>query len=140
MPSSSGIDAQAVYRRVQRAISTALTAVLTEFQDAADTAYAGTRFAGTFQIRPAPILRTASLVNAASLLHVVEYPTAEHLIVARNAPELVFYWPKIGGIFRGRAVNHPGTKGKLRIDPLHRAASARFGVLLTRYLDELNRG
>jgi hypothetical protein len=136
---SSGIDAQAVYRRVQRAISYALTAVMIEFQDAADTAYAGTRFAGTFEIQPAPILRTAGLVNAAPLLHVVEYPTAPHPIVARTAPELVFYWPKIGGVFRGRAVHHPGTRGKLRIDPLHHAASARFGVLLGRYLDELGR-
>lgn len=36
--------------------------------------------------------------------------TEPHTITARNAPNLVFYWPKIGRIMVTRSVNHPGTK------------------------------
>lgn len=36
--------------------------------------------------------------------------TEPHPISARNAPNLVFYWPKIGRIMVTRSVNHPGTK------------------------------
>ena len=36
--------------------------------------------------------------------------TKPHVIEARNASVLAFYWPKIGGMFYGRKVNHPGNK------------------------------
>ncbi len=36
--------------------------------------------------------------------------TVPHPIDAKNAPELVFFWEKIGGIFHGPHVNHPGTR------------------------------
>lgn len=36
--------------------------------------------------------------------------TQPHPITARNAPALVFYWPKIGRIMVTRSVNHPGTQ------------------------------
>lgn len=135
---STRIDAAAVYRAFQAALSAALTRTMGEFQDAAERAYGGTRFAGTFALQPAPMLRTASLVNAAPLLHVVEYPTAPHPIVARRAPALHFYWVNAGRWFRGPAVNHPGTHGKRAIDPLHQAASARFGALLSESLERLH--
>ena len=133
------IDAQAVYRQVQGAISRALTAVMAEFAQQANQAYAGTRFAGTFTVQPASITREASLVNAGPLFHVVEYPTAAHRIVAVNAPNLVFFWQRAGRLFVGPSVNHPATRGRRAIDPLHTAAAARLGLLLHRYLDELNR-
>lgn len=34
-----------------------------------------------------------------------------HRIVARRAPMLVFFWPKVGHVVRFRAVNHPGMIG-----------------------------
>lgn len=34
-----------------------------------------------------------------------------HVIVARNASALRFFWPKIGGTFVGRQVHHPGFPG-----------------------------
>lgn len=34
-----------------------------------------------------------------------------HRIVARRAPMLVFFWPKVGHRVRFRAVNHPGMIG-----------------------------
>ncbi len=135
----SGIDAHAVTRQAQAAISRALTDTMGAFRQAANTAYAGTRFAGTFTVAPTPLLRTASLVNAAPLLQVVEYPTQAHPIAARTAPALHFYWPRAGRWFHGPAVRHPGTRGKRLIDPLHTEAAARLGLLLHRYLDELNR-
>jgi hypothetical protein len=136
---SARLDAAALQRQLEAAIARALTAVLGTFQAEAEVAYAGTRFAGTFAVQPAVILRTASLVNAAPLLHVVEYPTAAHAIVARSAPALVFYWQRAGRWVRTGAVNHPGTRGRQAIAPLHQAAFARLGALLATYLDDLNR-
>ena len=34
-----------------------------------------------------------------------------HRIVARRAPKLVFFWPKVGRVVRFKAVNHPGMIG-----------------------------
>lgn len=36
--------------------------------------------------------------------------TEPHQIWARNAPLLVFFWPKAGGVVAFKMVNHPGTK------------------------------
>jgi hypothetical protein len=40
----------------------------------------------------------------------LEEGTRPHVIEARNARVLAFYWPKIGGWFFGPKVNHPGNK------------------------------
>ncbi len=40
----------------------------------------------------------------------LEIGTRPHVIEARIAKTLAFYWPKIGGMFFGKRVNHPGTK------------------------------
>lgn len=40
----------------------------------------------------------------------VDAGTRPHVIEARRKPNLVFFWPKIGGIFVGKRVNHPGTQ------------------------------
>lgn len=40
----------------------------------------------------------------------LEVGTRPHVIEARIAKVLAFYWPKIGGMFFGKRVNHPGTK------------------------------
>lgn len=40
----------------------------------------------------------------------LEGGTKPHVIEARNASVLAFFWPKIGGMFYGRKVNHPGNK------------------------------
>jgi hypothetical protein len=40
----------------------------------------------------------------------VDGGTRPHVIEAKNAPLLRFYWPKIGGLFVGKRVNHPGTQ------------------------------
>lgn len=36
--------------------------------------------------------------------------TEPHVIEARNAPRLVFFWPKVGAVVSFKRVNHPGTK------------------------------
>lgn len=36
--------------------------------------------------------------------------TRPHVIRARRAPFLVFFWPKVGRVVRFKQVNHPGTK------------------------------
>jgi hypothetical protein len=40
----------------------------------------------------------------------LEEGTKPHLIEARNAPVLAFFWPKINAWFFGKRVNHPGNK------------------------------
>jgi hypothetical protein len=133
------IDAAAWYARMQRVISQALTQTMLEFEHGADTAYSGTRFAGTFRIEPAPILTEASLLSSDPLLVVVEFPTRPHPITARNSPNLVFYWERAGRWFIGPSVSHPGTSGKHYIEPLWEQAGARFGELLNQGLESLNR-
>lgn len=44
-----------------------------------------------------------------------EFGTAEHIIVANQAPVLYFWWQKKGAFFLGEAVLHPGTKGHHRV-------------------------
>lgn len=41
----------------------------------------------------------------------VEWDTRPHVIRARRAPFLSFWWEKMGVWFRGKKVNHPGTSG-----------------------------
>jgi hypothetical protein len=36
--------------------------------------------------------------------------TQPHKITAKNAPYLVFYWPKVGRVVHFKSVNHPGNK------------------------------
>lgn len=36
--------------------------------------------------------------------------TVPHVIAARNAPRLVFFWRKVGRVVSFKRVNHPGTK------------------------------
>lgn len=36
--------------------------------------------------------------------------TQPHVIYARRAPRLVFFWPKVGRVVAFPKVNHPGTK------------------------------
>lgn len=36
--------------------------------------------------------------------------TKPHKIHAKNAPYLVFYWPKVGRVVHFKSVNHPGNK------------------------------
>lgn len=40
----------------------------------------------------------------------VDAGTRPHPIEARRKPNLAFYWPKMGGLFVGKRVNHPGTQ------------------------------
>lgn len=40
----------------------------------------------------------------------LEEGTKPHVIEAKNASVLAFYWPKIAGMFFGPRVNHPGTQ------------------------------
>lgn len=35
--------------------------------------------------------------------------TKPHIIKAKNAPRLVFFWPKMGRVVAFKSVNHPGT-------------------------------
>lgn len=40
----------------------------------------------------------------------VDQGTKPHKIVAKNAPYLTFFWPKVGRIVHFKSVNHPGNK------------------------------
>lgn len=40
----------------------------------------------------------------------VDQGTKPHKIHAKNAPYLVFYWPKVGRVVHFKSVNHPGNK------------------------------
>lgn len=60
--------------------------------------------------RPGPLhARISSKSKVATFL---DGGTKPHKIVARRAPLLVFYWAKMGTMFYGKGVNHPGTRAK----------------------------
>jgi hypothetical protein len=40
----------------------------------------------------------------------IQKGTKSHVIRAKNAPMLRFYWPKVGRVVYFKSVNHPGTK------------------------------
>jgi hypothetical protein len=40
----------------------------------------------------------------------VDQGAKPHVIKAKNAPYLVFYWPKVGRVVHFKSVNHPGNK------------------------------
>lgn len=40
----------------------------------------------------------------------VDQGAKPHKIVAKNAPYLVFFWPKVGRVVHFKSVNHPGNK------------------------------
>ena len=44
--------------------------------------------------------------------HTLESGSKPHLIVARNAPALVFFWEKLGRVVAFKSVNHPGFPGR----------------------------
>lgn len=53
--------------------------------------------------------------------------TEPHIIRARQAPRLVFYWPKAGRVVAFKQVSHPGTKPNRFLLKGLEALSARYG-------------
>lgn len=56
--------------------------------------------------------RTVVLVGPTAVPYAlyVSRGTEPHIIRARNVPNLVFFWPKVGKVVAFPQVNHPGTK------------------------------
>ena len=83
-------------------------------------------------IRPAPFRMTGPYkgeggievdTKAVPYAGYVMYGTRPHRIVARNAPALRFFWPKVGRVVFFKSVNHPGTKANRFMErALNRAA------------------
>jgi hypothetical protein len=121
----------------QRAVIAALAPVASQIQQGALGAYAGTRFAPAFKVtRESTPITAIRLVNTHPLFSYVEYPTRPHTIRPRNGRFLVF---EIGGrrVF-ARSVSHPGTKGRLAIDPIFQQAEQAFADALIRATNEMN--
>jgi hypothetical protein len=122
----------------QRAVIAALAPVASQIQQGAQRAYAGTRFAPAFKVsRESTPITAIRLVNTHPLFNVVEYPTKPHTITAHNALYgwLVF---KVNGRWvRKKSVHHPGTKGRLAIDPIFQQAEQAFADALIRATNEM---
>ena len=74
-------------------------------------------------------LRYRSRVGAyAKYALFVDQPTRAHEIRARRAPNLVFWWEKMGVLFVGKRVMHPGTKGALFSEMTAKHMIGRFQV------------
>jgi hypothetical protein len=68
-------------------------------------------------ITPMRTVRTGNVYSGGAYTKVpyashVEYDTHAHIIMAKNAPYLYFFWFKKGRIFMGHYVKHPGTRGQ----------------------------
>jgi hypothetical protein len=83
-------------------------------------------------IRPAPFKMTGPFkgeggievdLKAVPYAGYVMYGTKPHVIRARRAPALRFYWPKVGRVVFFKKVNHPGTKANRFLErAMNRAA------------------
>jgi len=51
-----------------------------------------------------------ALLNRAQHAGPIDRGARAHVIAARRAPLLVFYWPKLGRMMYLKSVNHPGNK------------------------------
>ena len=129
-------SASAFKQEWQRAVVAALTPVAGQILQGAQRAYSGTRFAPAFKVtRESTPVTAIRLVNTHPLFSVVEYPTRPHTIVPRNGRFLVF---TVNGrkIF-ARSVRHPGTRGRLAIDPIFQQAETAFTDALLRATNEM---
>lgn len=52
--------------------------------------------------------------------------TAPHVIKAKNAPRLVFFWPKAGRVVHFKSVNHPGTSANNYLQAALKRVMRRF--------------
>jgi len=60
--------------------------------------------------RPAAL--AIQIASTSKVARFLDAGTKAHRIEARRAPQLVFFWARMGVMFYGRKVNHPGTKAK----------------------------
>ena len=74
-----------------------------------------------------------SLTNPTQYASFVEFGTKPHVIKARRAKFLRFYWHRIGENVAFKQVNHPGTKPR----PFMRHAGEVGGGVLLRHLESL---
>ena len=66
-----------------------------------------------------------------------ETGTRPHEIRARRVPDLVFWWEKVGALFVGKKVNHPGTRPYPFMGPAYLAAERRLRAVIEGALAKL---
>ncbi len=84
---------------------------------------------------------TGRLENRVAYARFVEEGTKPHVIQARNAPVLRFFWTRHGFWFAGKKVNHPGTAprpffkhaGEVGASQFERSATHLVDQTITRY-------
>jgi hypothetical protein len=117
---------------LERLKTDTLASVLALLRRGAESAYAGTRFAGTF------LVHEDALFSSDPLFIVVEEPTRPHAIDAKAASYLHFqvhgHWVRV------THVDHPGTAGKRLLVPLFDVFGAEMGARLARGWEDLGRG
>lgn len=133
-------DASAFRAEWQRTVIAALAPVAQQILTGAQRAYSGTRFAPLFKVsRESTPVTAIRLVNTHPLFGYVEYPTRPHVITAHDA---LYNWLvfKVNGRWvRKKSVHHPGTKGRLAIDPIFQQAEQAFTDALIRATGEMIR-
>lgn len=72
----------------------------------------------------------ASVESDSKIAGWLDEGTDPHPIVASNARALAFYWPRIGGWFFGKSVNHPGTKALHFVELEAERMGAPFAALM----------
>lgn len=115
--------------------ATVNTALINAGREAQDQVIASTAFGGT-RLRHSVFYRVngnkVQIYTANPKARFVEFGTVPHIIRARKAKFLSFYWKKMNVQFFGKQVNHPGTKATLF---LRKATEAAFQTM-TQELNE----
>lgn len=62
---------------------------------------------------------------------------AKYPIIAKNAPNLVFYWEREGRYFVGKKVNHPGVEARPYLKPAIEDTQADIRALFGKALSDL---
>lgn len=106
--------------------ATVSTALINAGREAQDQVIASTAFKGN-RLRHSVFYRvngnTVQIYTSNKVARWVEFGTPTHIIRARKARFLSFFWKKINAQFFAKSVNHPGTKPTLF---LRKATNAAF--------------
>lgn len=129
-------DRGAFLATYQATLGSLLTSLAGDLKGAAQSAYAGTRFAQTFTYRTAlQPYAELRLYQSDPIFPYVEYPTRAHDIYPKT-PTGMLHWTNASGAHFARHVRHPGTKGRNAIAPIMQQYEARFRAILIQAVRE----
>lgn len=128
---------------IQAVKSTVNTALINAGREAQDQVIASTAFKGE-KVKHTVYYRingqVVQIYTANKIARFMEFGTVPHIIRARKARFLSFFWKKVNAQFIGKFVNHPGTKPTLFLRTATEVAFEKMTQELNQNLSALKIG